>query len=364
MQSKRKDNTNAQLFAMKLAAAVLSAAVILLITVVFVKTAVKKDKKEIKSKPPEQLPEVSQAESIPDRSIDEDMLKNSFTYYAVAPEQLHKGLLSDESFDESGGGLLPIFNALFDKDGSQIASLEDNTLKCRSEMITPLNQMLTAFYSSTKLRTILISKAYQPKTVQQNDVYDHYDVYGNYLGYYADPITEDNEPCAEHDNGFSIDFCVYDGNDKTQQLTAEDKYSWFEKNCYKYGFILRYPEGKEQFTQREYCPAHFRYVGKAAARLMHEKGLCLEEFVELIKNYSYDKPLTVNTEEKMYMVYYIAAPESGDTLVQIPTYQDGEMLPFEISGNSADGFIITVSLDDSFTLKDNAYTELDSSSLS
>ena len=55
---------------------------------------------------------------------------------------------------------------------------------------------------------------------------------------------------------------------------------WLEEHSCEYGFTLRYPKGKEYITSIEYEPWHFRYVGKEAATVMKEKGICLEEFVD------------------------------------------------------------------------------------
>ena len=55
---------------------------------------------------------------------------------------------------------------------------------------------------------------------------------------------------------------------------------WLEQHCAEYGFILRYPEGKEFITGIEYEPWHFRYVGKEAAELIMKEEICLEEFWE------------------------------------------------------------------------------------
>lgn len=57
---------------------------------------------------------------------------------------------------------------------------------------------------------------------------------------------------------------------------------WLREHCSEYGFILRYPKGKEYITGIEYEPWHFRYVGKAAAKEIMEQGLTLEEFVEML----------------------------------------------------------------------------------
>ena len=52
---------------------------------------------------------------------------------------------------------------------------------------------------------------------------------------------------------------------------------WLRKNSWKYGFILRYPKGKENITGITYEPWHFRYVGKEAAKEIYEKNITLED---------------------------------------------------------------------------------------
>ena len=53
------------------------------------------------------------------------------------------------------------------------------------------------------------------------------------------------------------------------------------EHCAEYGFILRYPEGKEAWYGTPCNHAHFRYVGKEAAAYIMEHDLCLEEFLYL-----------------------------------------------------------------------------------
>ena len=56
--------------------------------------------------------------------------------------------------------------------------------------------------------------------------------------------------------------------------------SWLADNAWRYGFILRYPRGKEHITGIDYEPWHYRYVGKEAAEQIYEKGITLEEYLE------------------------------------------------------------------------------------
>ena len=92
----------------------------------------------------------------------------------------------------------------------------------------------------------------------------------------------------EHQTGLAVDFidnaiysAYYDSFDDSYMKDTE-LYAWLKEHCAEYGFILRYPEGKEQFygVACEH-PAHFRYVGKEAAKYITEHDLCLEEFIML-----------------------------------------------------------------------------------
>lgn len=74
---------------------------------------------------------------------------------------------------------------------------------------------------------------------------------------------------------------------RTKTLTAESylktkEGQWVAAHCAEHGFIVRYPEGGEGSTGREYEPWHLRYVGVEAAEYITENGLCLEEFLALL----------------------------------------------------------------------------------
>ena len=79
---------------------------------------------------------------------------------------------------------------------------------------------------------------------------------------------------SEHELGIALDI-----NAATDSSTThEEVYQWLYDNAYLYGFILRYPEGKEDITGIDYEPWHYRYVGGEAARQIYEGGLTLEEY--------------------------------------------------------------------------------------
>ena len=80
---------------------------------------------------------------------------------------------------------------------------------------------------------------------------------------------------SEHQTGLAVDInCA--STSANFQNTKE--YAWLIKNCYKYGFILRYPEGKQYLTGYIYEPWHYRYVGVETATKVTQLGITYEEY--------------------------------------------------------------------------------------
>lgn len=86
---------------------------------------------------------------------------------------------------------------------------------------------------------------------------------------------------SEHHTGLAVDIIQadYPVLDETQETKPTQQ--WLLENSWRYGFVLRYPNGKTELTGIIYEPWHYRYVGKEAARIMYEQGLCLEEYLAL-----------------------------------------------------------------------------------
>ena len=92
---------------------------------------------------------------------------------------------------------------------------------------------------------------------------------------------------SEHECGLAADIIDADSAgwsdpliDKQEDMPAQ---KWLMEHCQDYGFILRYPKDKEEITAIIYEPWHCRYVGKEHAKEIMEKGLCLEEYIEQMK---------------------------------------------------------------------------------
>jgi len=83
---------------------------------------------------------------------------------------------------------------------------------------------------------------------------------------------------SEHQIGLALDIYSDTYKQLDEAFGDTEAGKWLAAHSYEYGFVLRYPEGKEYITSIEYEPWHFRYVGREAAAVMHEEDLCLEEF--------------------------------------------------------------------------------------
>lgn len=81
-----------------------------------------------------------------------------------------------------------------------------------------------------------------------------------------------NKGQTEHNLGLSFDFKLLDNNYNS------DEYKYLENILYLYGFIIRYPKGKEKVTGYDYNPYHIRYVGKKLAKYLRKNNLTLEEY--------------------------------------------------------------------------------------
>lgn len=87
---------------------------------------------------------------------------------------------------------------------------------------------------------------------------------------------------SEHETGMALDILASSNQnmDQSQENTPENH--WLQQHCYEYGFILRYPKGKEEITGIAYEPWHVRYVGREAAAFLNRNDMTLEEFRELV----------------------------------------------------------------------------------
>lgn len=124
--------------------------------------------------------------------------------------------------------------------------------------------------------TLWIVSGYRSYT-EQAEIYNNYvksnskeeaDTYSARPGY------------SEHQTGYVIDV-----NDATSNFENTNEAMWLQNNSYKYGFIIRYPKDKEEYTGYKYEPWHLRYIGKEKATKITESGLSLEEYYGIESKY-------------------------------------------------------------------------------
>lgn len=146
--------------------------------------------------------------------------------------------------------------------------------------------------------------------------------------------------CSEHQTGLAIDLA------RTQEhidfICPDFPYTGicqaFRLHAASYGFVERYPRGKKAITGIAQEPWHFRYVGTPHAEIMEQHGFVLEEYISFLKNYPYGKAQYLHkTKEMCAAVSYLEADKAADTPFEID-----DAVPYILSGNNIDGYIITV----------------------
>ena len=125
----------------------------------------------------------------------------------------------------------------------------------------------------------VVSSGYRTAKQQQSEMDDK-------IQEYIDDGKSEDEACtlaatyvaqvgySEHEAGLAIDIVA-----KANKSDDDTVWAWMKEHCAEYGFILRYPEGKEGVTGMSYEPWHFRYVGVEAAQKIMGAGITLEEYL-------------------------------------------------------------------------------------
>ena len=90
---------------------------------------------------------------------------------------------------------------------------------------------------------------------------------------------------GEHETGLAVDIVSRDYQILDEKQEQTDVQKWLVENSYKYGFTLRYPTDKKDITMINYEPWHYRYVGVDNATYMKEHDMCLEEYIEYLKQF-------------------------------------------------------------------------------
>ncbi len=144
---------------------------------------------------------------------------------------------------------------------------------------------------------------------------------------------------SEHQTGLAIDVAKNEADIDfiCPSFPYEGKCQEFREKAAQYGFIERYPKGKEAITGISHEPWHFRYVGNPHSQIISDNNFTLEEYVEYLKQFPYEgMHLQVINHRRRAEIFYVNA-KKRTTSVYLP-----ENLSYSVSGNNIDGFIVTV----------------------
>ncbi len=143
--------------------------------------------------------------------------------------------------------------------------------------------------------------------------------------YDADPATATEPGASEHQTGLALD--VYVRNYSGDGFVQSEAGQYINSNCWKYGFIIRYPIFGKEETGIRYEPWHIRYVGVPHAEIIYNNHLTLEEYVDEMEIgtwYGHDG-------------YLYSRQKMGDT-IQMPM----EYSEVVISPDNTGNYIVTV----------------------
>ncbi|PHV71882.1 hypothetical protein CS063_03165 [Sporanaerobium hydrogeniformans] len=131
------------------------------------------------------------------------------------------------------------------------------------------------FQGANKEKISLVAVSGYRSYKRQNTLYNQY--IKRYGKKYTDTVSAQAGK-SEHQTGLAIDVSAKSvGYDLTTRFGMTQEGKWLAQNAYRYGFIIRYPKGKEQITGYSYEPWHIRYVGTELAEHIYKTGLTLEE---------------------------------------------------------------------------------------
>lgn len=244
-------------------------------------------------------------------------------------DDIHKGsliLVNDNheyiSQENGSSGFISV-----DKMKNDYYKLKNSNITMDETAAKSFNSMLSGFYLDKSDKSIILISAFVSK--DQQDI-----MYNQAL---ENSLSVSKGGFSEHQTGLAADIGSISDSGKLTYLTPDEKYSWFAENCSKYGFIQRYPDDKNDATGVNGHEYHFRYVGIPHAYYMKENNLTLEEYLEVLKKYTFGgKSLSFPCYSKQYEIYYIKA-KSDINDVYVPRTNS-----YTVSGNNIDGFIVTV----------------------
>lgn len=220
-------------------------------------------------------------------SVANDMNQLESNHNELSDEDLVRHIVETTVFDKEDWKLLLINKQHPVPDGYEFSlGTIKGSMMCDERIIDELLAMLQA--AKEEQVNLIICSPYRDYNRQEvlfeRKVKAYMQKGYSYLEAYSYASQTVTVPGAsEHQIGLAFDII----SDEYASLNAgfgdTTAGKWLAENCCEFGFILRYPLGKEYITSIEYEPWHFRYVGVEAATIIMKTGITLEEFVQQIE---------------------------------------------------------------------------------
>lgn len=253
--------------------------------------------------------------------------EDGFITYILDEADIHTGYLLLVNHDHSFSILDDFGLVSLNEEKTSNFRVQPASIRVHSSIVEPLDEMMDAYMAASNSRTVAVRSGFRNFTAQQSILND----YASRMGRREALRWVSRPGHSEHHTGLAVDFGVFSGG-IMNQFEGTGATAWFRRNAHNYGFILRYPRNKEAITQTAFEPWHFRYVGFPHAIIMRDNDWSLEEYIELLREYTFDEPMLQEVDEVLYEIYFVEG-----TSIPLPFHSE-----FEISGNNIDGFIVTI----------------------
>ena len=150
------------------------------------------------------------------------------------------------------------------------SEISDGNIKLEAQTLSAIEELIDNARDNGY--NIVVKRGYLNYTELSNLYYSYSRNNGEW---YADSYLG-KAGYSEYQTGFAVALAVR--GDSIENFGTTAAFRWVQANAHKYGFILRYPKGKEYLTGYAYMPFHFRYVGKETANQIKESGLTFDEY--------------------------------------------------------------------------------------
>ena len=285
---------------------------------------------------------------VPVDTLPEDAEENDDpTLITVSNDEIHSGNLILVNYKYAyvfpeGDILTSMFNT------EKVYSVNATETYLQKEALENFKALTVDLFENSGCDDILVSSAFRTIEKQKEIYQDRLDRYGSEYAaaYVADPGY------SEHHTGLCLDLSVLADDGYSYDIETYADAAWFMDNYKYYGFILRYPVHKAAITSIDYEGWHYRYVGLPHSVIIAEKDLCLEEYIDYLRAFTYDGNVLIYSQSSRetrevsadgykiqsgeYLIYFVPASDGDET--EIPVFEEADLT---VSGNNVDGFIVT-----------------------